>query len=58
MSAEERKELGKLGRQHVLKNYNFENFQKRWVDIMLDIHERHGSWDTRKLYKKWELETI
>ena len=58
MTPEERTKLGEMGRQHVLKNYNFENFQKRWVEIMLDIHERHGSWDDRKVYKKWELKTI
>lgn len=49
-SAEQRKTMGMAGRTHVEKNYNFKNYQKRWVEIMLDIHDRCGSWDTRKEY--------
>jgi len=45
-----RQELGSNGRQHVLENYNFENFGKKWVDLMLKIHEEEGSWETRKGY--------
>ena len=38
-----------------LKNYNFKNFQDKWVELMLDLHERHGSWDNGKLYNRWEI---
>lgn len=55
MGREARKELGRKGRSHVLKNYNFENFNKTWVDVMTDIHERCGSWETRKGYKPWQI---
>ena len=55
MSREDRKELGRKGRDHVLKNYNFEEFRKTWVDIMTDIHERYGSWENRKGYKPWKI---
>ncbi len=58
MPEEERKNLGEKGRQHVMKNYNFENFEKTWVDTMLEIHERCGSWENRKDYKSWELVEI
>ena len=51
MSREERQELGRKGREHVLKNYNFKDFKERWVSLMLEIHEEHGSWETRKKYK-------
>ena len=54
MTQEEREALGKKGRQHVAKNYNFEDFNKRWIDLMTGIHEQSGSWDTRKGYKRWE----
>ena len=30
-----RKELGDRGRRHVLENYNFETFNKRWLNLML-----------------------
>jgi glycosyltransferase involved in cell wall biosynthesis len=58
MSKEERKKLGEKGAQHVNKNYNFEDFNKKWIELMDDIHERYGSWDTRKGYKSWEIKEI
>ena len=58
MSAKERSELGKAGRDHVNKNYNFENFESTWVNLMLDIHKKYGSWSTRKNYSSWEVETL
>jgi glycosyltransferase involved in cell wall biosynthesis len=56
--AEKRAELGSKGRQHVLDNYSFAQFQKQWVDLMLDTHEKYGSWSERKNYKRWELIAI
>lgn len=47
---EYRKGLGEQGRRHVLANYNFKDFNDRWVDLMLKVHEEHGSWDTRVGY--------
>jgi hypothetical protein len=33
-----------------MMNYNFENFQKQWVEKMLDVYmRRYGSWETEKL---------
>lgn len=55
MSKEDREELGNKGIRHVEKNYNFENFQKQWVDIMTRVHKDCGSWGTRKNYKSWDL---
>lgn len=51
LGKEGRRELGLNGRKHVLENYNFENFEKKWVDYMTEIHEAEGSWETRKNYK-------
>jgi glycosyltransferase involved in cell wall biosynthesis len=50
MTREERRELGMKGREHVMKNYNFDTFNKQWVDIMTEIHEQEGSWETRTNY--------
>ena len=55
LSKEERKELGLKGREHVLKNYNFTDFNKSWVDLMLKVHEERGSYDNRKKYNPWEF---
>jgi len=49
-----RDKLGAAGREHVIKNYNFEQFAQSWDKIMTDIHKNYGSWDTRKNYKSWE----
>jgi glycosyltransferase involved in cell wall biosynthesis len=53
MSRQERKEVGLLGAQHVDKNYNFEEYGKKWVDLMLGVHEKYGSWENRKGYERW-----
>lgn len=45
-----RKELGQKGRRHVLQNYNFEKFNERWVNLMLSVHDKFGSWDSREDY--------
>jgi glycosyltransferase involved in cell wall biosynthesis len=55
---EELQELGKLGKQHVQNNYNFETFNERWVNLMTNIHEKHGSFDTRKNYENIRVEQL
>ena len=47
-SKETRAEMGLKGREHVMKNFNFDTFNESWVNFMLEIHEEHGSWKTRK----------
>ena len=54
LTPEERKEMGRKGREHVLKNFNYEKLQENWVNIMLKTHEKYGSWETRKGYKGWK----
>ncbi len=58
MSKEEREDLGKKGRQHVEKNYNFTKFNEQWVSIMERVHRDMGSWDNRKGYTAWKMETL
>ena len=58
MSPEEREELGAKGIAHVNKNYNFEDFKKKWIELMDKIVEERGSWETRKGYKPWEIKEI
>ena len=55
MPKKERKELGKKGRDYVLKNYNFDNFTEEWIKVFDEVHEKHGSWEDRKNYKNWQL---
>ena len=52
---EKLKEMGAAGRNHVVENYNFKDFCKKWDDLLKSIHDRYGSWETRNHYKRWEL---
>ncbi len=58
MTSGERKLLGMKGRNHVIKNYNFNNFKKQWVNLIDSVLENHGSWDTRQGYESWEIKEI
>ena len=55
MTSEERNRLGEMGIQHIADNYSFSSYGERWVKLMLDVHEKHGSWETRKNYDSWRL---
>jgi len=55
MSKEERDKLGALGREHIMKSYNFQEYGNKWEQIMTHVINKYGSWDTRKNYKSWEL---
>jgi glycosyltransferase involved in cell wall biosynthesis len=58
MTRDQRKALGEKGRQHVMKNYNFDNFCNRWDQIFTQFHEKHGSWSTRKNYKSYSIKEL
>ena len=58
MPKEERRKLGEAGRNHVLENYNFADFGRKWIDLMDHIHEKYGSWSSRKGYKSWTFEEV
>jgi len=49
--------VGKIGRQHVIDNYNFSNFIRQWDEIFTEVHTKHGSWPN-KAYKAWELKVL
>ena len=57
MSEEERLELGRKGRQHVLNNYSMINYITLWKNILTEVYENGGSWDNRKT-KLWSLERM
>tara|TARA_R110002020_G_scaffold78557_7_gene197491 strand:- start:1588 stop:2847 length:1260 start_codon:yes stop_codon:yes gene_type:complete len=52
------KKMGNAGRRHFLKNYSWEKFQKRWPKIMKEVHEKCGSWETRKNHERWSLKEV
>jgi glycosyltransferase involved in cell wall biosynthesis len=58
MSEEDRKALGEAGREHVQKNYNFNDFCEKWPTLLEDIHNRYGSWEERKNHTTWTFEEV
>tara|TARA_R100000008_G_scaffold86375_2_gene79226 strand:+ start:7305 stop:8576 length:1272 start_codon:yes stop_codon:yes gene_type:complete len=58
MTREERKKMGAKGRKHVLKNYSFDSYTKKWDEVMTHIINTHGSWDARKNYQSWTMEEV
>ena len=55
ISKQKYKKMSIQGRNHVDTNYNFENYEKQWVQLMDQFIEKHGSWETRKGYERWHL---
>ena len=45
MGKEGRKQLGKLGREHVMKNYNFYKLQDKWVEIIDQVFEKNKNYN-------------
>jgi glycosyltransferase involved in cell wall biosynthesis len=58
MSQEEKDNLGQLGMDHVKNNYSYQKFQSDWLQLIQDITDRLGSWDTRKGYKSWQIKEM
>jgi glycosyltransferase involved in cell wall biosynthesis len=58
MPKEEREELGRKGRQHVITNYNREEIMEKWDDLFTRIYEENGSWENRKNYKSWHMKEV
>mgnify|MGYP005818539287 CR=1 FL=1 len=58
MPKQDRQNLGKRGRQHVLANYGMAQFAGLCYQNFKEITELNGSWATRKNYKSYTLEVI
>jgi len=57
MEKEELRDMGKKGKEHVLKNYNPEILLKKWDELFVELKEKTGSWEDRK-FSRWTVETI
>lgn len=58
MPKEERKRLGLLGREHVIKNFELKRYVRQWDEILTKTYETRGSWKTRKNYNRFSLVEI
>ena len=57
MSSQEKRELGEKCRAHVEKNFNPVTLLKRWDELLTQLHEEGGSWETRK-HPRWTLKEM
>ncbi|HAI37952.1 MAG TPA: hypothetical protein DCM40_07415, partial [Maribacter sp.] len=48
MSQKDKDAMGKAGREHVLKNYNLDQYATLWREVFKDVEENMGSWENRK----------
>jgi hypothetical protein len=58
MGREKRRELGEAGREWSHTKFGFDNFVSTWDETLTALHEKCGSWDTRKGYQKYEFKEI
>ncbi len=49
------KKLSDAAIEHVKNNYNFNQYEQKWIETMDEIVEKYGSWENRKLYKPWHF---
>ena len=56
-TSQERDELGRMGREHVLKNYNPTILLPKWDELFQSVHKKYGSWETRK-HQRWTFKKI
>ena len=54
MSPEQRAEMGRKGRENIIKNYNFDKTREKWDQLFSKIYRERGSWENRKQYNRWE----
>ena len=47
--------MAAAGIKHVETHYNFKDYEDNWVKLMDKFIEKHGSYETRKNYKRWHL---
>jgi glycosyltransferase involved in cell wall biosynthesis len=55
MTRQERKNIGTKARENVLKNFSFKQYGANWDNLLQGVHEKYGSWETRKNYKSWSV---
>ena len=58
MTSKQRKEMGKKGRAHVMKNYNQKDILEKWDKLLTRVYEEKGSWDNRKNYQRWSIKEV
>lgn len=58
LTKEQRDEIGRKGRKHVIDNYSLDQYNRLWEETIERTIEHHGSWEGRKNYKSWTMEEL
>ena len=58
MPKEERIKIGQMGYEHAEKNFSYDKYKSRWVEIIDGVIDKNGSWENRKNYTRWTLKEI
>ena len=58
MGHEERRKMGLVGLEHATENFNLKDFGEKWVNLLTEVYEKEGSWETRKNYTRWSFKEI
>lgn len=58
LTKEEREDLGRKGRAHVMKDYGFNTLEEQWYKVINEAIDHFGSWENRKEYKHWSFEEL
>tara|TARA_B100001057_G_scaffold479062_1_gene550230 strand:- start:860 stop:2116 length:1257 start_codon:yes stop_codon:yes gene_type:complete len=57
-TSQEKTEMGKEGRKHVLDEYGFAKYAGNWYQALNSAIDKFGSWENRKNYKHWSIEEL
>ena len=52
---EARYKWGQKGRKWVLKKFNFSTYVETWDNLLSNVYDTKGSWDSREGYKTYEM---
>ena len=52
---DERHKWGQKGRKWVMKRFNFATYVETWDELLSNLYETKGSWDTREGYRAYEM---
>jgi len=55
MSKKDREDMGKAGREFVVREYGFADYTEKWDKLFEKIHKERGSWPTRGYDTRYEL---
>ena len=57
MSDDDREDLGKKGREHVMNNYSMKKYISSWEKLLEDTYKKYGSWESMDR-RNWSIQKV